>query len=117
MGEEQAPRKTKIIVIILVVSIVTCSALLGGAIYLRVTEEDRLREGLIENCQHNGNPLRKAVRGILEDQIRQSENVDLSKFFPGIPPSELEALIEEENDQRREHIQQLHPVPCKEQYK
>lgn len=71
-----------------------------------------LRNGLVRSCEQNGNPLRDAVRGVLEDQIEQSKSPQLERFFPQIPPEELHAAIHAANAQRREAIRSLAPVDC-----
>lgn len=115
--EAKTSKRTRRVVIVLVLSIMGSCILLGGALYAKSQQDNSLRAGLIEGCKTNGNPLRAAVRGILEDEIAQSESADLEKFFPQIPPEELEKLIREQNEKREERIAQLQPVNCEAQYK
>lgn len=76
-----------------------------------------IRNGLIEGCERNGNPLRKVVREQVRNEIQQSHNTDLYRqFFPQIPPSKLHAAIAAQNAQRRAEIANLAPVDCTAQY-
>jgi hypothetical protein len=75
-----------------------------------------LRTGLIKSCDRNGNPLREAVQRILRQEIAQSQSPLLYEFFPQIPRARLEALIVEQNKERREIIAEIQPVDCAQQY-
>lgn len=131
MIEETTPRRTKRIVIILVISIIASCSVLGGALYIKIQQEDALRGGLVEGCKKNGNPLRAIAREdlnedihALQDEIKESESVDLEKFFPNTPPEELQAEIRKQNEDREHRIKRkeerrdiLAPVDCEAQYK
>ena len=131
MIEERTPRRTKRVVIVLVLSIMASSALLGGALYVKAKQDNALQAGLVEGCEKNGNTVRKTVRSILQSQIEQareevveSRQFDLDKFFPQFTEAELDALqriqgerVHNQNDKRREQKKELHPVDCEAQYK
>jgi hypothetical protein len=109
----------RIAVTAFVVSIVVLLCVVGGTLFLltdRSSETEafsaELRAGLVTNCQRGGNPLRKAVQRMLREQIAQSKHIDLAKFFPQIPPAELQRLIAEQNAKRRALIRSIAPVDC-----
>lgn len=72
-----------------------------------------LRDALVESCAETINPALASVRGVLQDQIRQSQNTEvLRRFFPTISPAELTKLLAEANAERRESIRELAPLDC-----
>lgn len=71
-----------------------------------------LRDGLVKSCEENGNPLREAVQDQIRHQIEQRETVDYTRFFPTIPPGELERLLEEQNEQDRKTLHRIAPINC-----
>jgi hypothetical protein len=87
----------------------------GGLTYVQ-NDAENLREGLIEGCEKNGNTLREVVRGQLEDEIDQNENLNYEELFPQIPPEQLEQLIETDNEQNRQSIADLAAVDCRALY-
>lgn len=116
-GEARAPLPTKAAVIVLIVSIVVASLAIGAAIYFRASDEDRLREGLIINCEKNGNPLREAVQTLLREEIKQSHSPLIAELFPQIPKEQLRELTEQTNKKKRELIASITPVDCDAEYK
>lgn len=115
--------KVKLALAALLAVLALGGVLLGSYIYVRdqqISETElfskQLRDGLVTSCEGNGNPLRVAVIGMLRDEIEQSHRADLARFFPQIPPAELEALIEEQNERRREVIRTIQPVDCEALY-
>lgn len=94
-----------------VVGVALSGVLFGG---VSTTE---LRDGLVESCERNGNPLREAVTTLLEDQIAQTQNLDYSEFFPTVPEERLDALIEMQNDKRRALLRTIQPVDCQALYR
>lgn len=109
----------RIAVAAFVLSILLFGVVVVGAIYVvevHSADANRLREGLVESCERNGNPLRKTVQDILRDQIKQSESPLLARFFPQIPKADLDRLIAAQNELRRERIQQIAPVDCQALY-
>lgn len=115
--------RVKIAAALLIVLSVLAGAGLGSALYTRSQSIDELsvfseelRDGLVENCERNGNPLRRAVTKMLRDDIEQSHSADLARFFPQIPPDELERLIARENRAKRETIGEIWPVDCEALY-
>jgi len=71
-----------------------------------------LRNGLVASCERNGNPLREAVQKMIRDQIEQSRSPAIKRYFPQIPPRELERLIREQNEAREATLRQIAPVDC-----
>lgn len=65
----------------------------------------QVRTSLVQSCQQNGNPLRRAVRLSLRVQVEElergiaeSQTLDLQQLFPTVPPDELAALIADQNE-------------------
>lgn len=115
-GEERAPRKTKLIVVALVISLIACSFLLGGAIYIHAKQESELKQSLIENCQKS--PVREALTEILEEEIAESHGPLLGKFAEAlnITLAEAERITDKSNAKKEERIDQIEPSDCEAQY-
>jgi hypothetical protein len=75
-----------------------------------------LRNGLVQSCKVNGNPLREAVQDQLREQIHQRENLDYARFFPNVPFAELKALLEQQNRADRATLKKIAPVDCSRLY-
>lgn len=71
-----------------------------------------LRDGLVKSCDKNGNPLREAVRKMLREDIEQSRSPLIHRFFPQIPPDELERLIQAGIKTNEATIREIAPVDC-----
>lgn len=90
----------------------------GGAYVLthetqtQATFSRELREGLIENCEKNGNPLREVVQKLLHEQIRNAESPQIRVFLPQIPLYLLRAHIAAD----RKRLGEIAPVVCTRQY-
>lgn len=89
----------RIAVAAFVLSIALFVAVIAAGIYFATNESARtkdfsseLRDGLVANCERNGNPLREAVQRMLREQIARSERTP-ANFFPNIPPKVFEELI------------------------
>lgn len=109
----------RIAVAAFIISIVLFLVVVGGAIYVGATRQndindftDQLHAGLIENCEKNGNPLREAVQDMLRAENARNRSPELRRFFPQIPPAELEAAIEQKVAANREVIHRIAPLPC-----
>lgn len=87
----------------------------GGLLYVQHFS-NALRDGLVEACERNGNPLRAIVTEQLEDQLEQSHTTDYEEFFPDVPESQLHALIHQQNQRLRMQIEALEPVDCEALY-
>ena len=93
------------------------AAIVGGvyiATNLGTSSKDfssELRNGLVESCETNGNPLREAVQSILHEQIRRSRATP-PRFFPDIPPAVFERLVGEQVRANRAAIRRIAPVAC-----
>ena len=120
LSQRRRQRQTNVLLLITVVLMVAAAIyqfLVVNPDSARI--QDQLRDsqnaihaGLVQNCEENGNPLRVAVQQILQDQIDQSHAVNLEKFFPQIPASQLHRLIHQQNQRRRSEIRQIAPVDC-----
>lgn len=75
-----------------------------------------LRNGLVASCEKNGNPLREAVQGLLEEEIKQSNPKTIQRFFPQIPPEVLESIIARTTEHKLRVIQEIKPVNCEALY-
>lgn len=113
----------KIALAAFLLSIVLFLAVLGGGAYLFVSRNNdlhatavQLREGLVRSCQRNGNPLRKAVQRQIRERIQQREHLDFTRFFPNVPPGELNRLLAQENRADRVSLKQIAPIDCKRLY-
>jgi uncharacterized membrane protein len=94
-------------------------AMAGGTVYLLTSKSDdnadfstELRNGLVESCEVNGNPLREAVRHQINEQIQQREQLDYARFFPNIPTAELKLLLDQQTEADRERLKEIAPVNC-----
>lgn len=74
-----------------------------------------LRDASVAGCERQ-NLVREATRGILEDQIKSSRQINREDVFPNIPPELYRRLIARSNQQRRERIEQLAPADCTQAY-
>lgn len=109
----------RIAVAAFVLSVVLFVAVIAGGIYFATNESastrdfsSELRDGLVASCERNGNPLREAVQKMLRDDIAQSRSPALRRFFPQIPPAELDRLIQAETKANEETIREIAPVDC-----
>jgi len=75
-----------------------------------------LRDGLVENCQQNGNPLREVLIEEQEAAIEDPHDPRIHKLFPDAPLALAEQVIREGNREHRERIKKLQPVDCSAQY-
>jgi hypothetical protein len=75
-----------------------------------------LRNGLVASCEKNGNPLREAVQGLLEEEIKQSNPRTLQQFFPQIPPDVLESIISKTRLHKQQVIEEIEPLNCEALY-
>lgn len=75
-----------------------------------------LRNGLVASCEKNGNPLRTAVQGMLEEEIKQTNPKLLREFFPQIPPEMLERIVNKQRARKEEVIKEIAPINCEALY-
>lgn len=75
-----------------------------------------LRNGLVASCEKNGNPLREAVQGLLEEEIKQSNPKTIEQFFPQIPPKLLERIIAKTTKHKERVIKEISPLNCEALY-
>lgn len=91
-------------------------AVLAGKTTTNADFAKELRDGLVENCRQNGNPLREVL---IEEQRAAIENPHdprIKKLFPDAPLALAERVIREGNREHRERIGKLQPVDCRAQY-
>lgn len=75
-----------------------------------------LRNGLVASCAKNGNPLREAVQGLLEEEIKQSDPDVIQEFFPQVPPEVLQNIIDKQIAHKEEVIEEIEPLNCEALY-
>lgn len=101
--------------------VVTIAIVVGLVVLITVREGNQandLREGLITNCEKNGNPLREVLQKRIHHEIEQTQNKALlEKLFPTFSEAELDKLISTSTKERREEIKEVAPINCQEQYK
>jgi hypothetical protein len=95
---------------------------IGGALLLRESVETsqatdnfatQLRDGLVESCEKNGNPLREYLASQALEEIAESKSLDYEEFFPNIPPDKLHDLLQAQNESLREALKgPLSPIDC-----
>jgi hypothetical protein len=111
-------RSTKFAVIALVAAVLFAGAA-GGALVVRAVDSasfsQSLRDGLVESCEENGNPLREAVQSLLREQVVRASKTPAS-FFPGIPPAVFHQLVQEQAASNQALIASIQPVDCPAQY-
>lgn len=95
--------------------VVSITAILTA--YVGWKNSNDLRDGLVQSCATNGNPLRLAVTTLIQSQIDQSHSLDLELFFPDIPPAQLHELIHRQNQRRLKLLRQIQPVDCQSLYR
>lgn len=94
------------------------AVIVGGAYVLTTRSDDlqdfssALRNGLVQSCEENGNPLREAVQEEVRSEIRQRSTLDYGRFFPDVPAAELERLLAEETAEDRAILKKIAPVDC-----
>lgn len=99
----------------LVIALAVIGVLTGLKLAPGGVSAEELRSGLVHSCEQNGEPLRVAVRTLLEEQIEQSRSLP-PEFFPSIPPDQLHDLIHEQNQFRLHLLQSIQPVDCEAAY-
>lgn len=76
----------------------------------------KLRSGLVESCQRNGNPLREVLTEEQEAAITDPHDPQIRELLPTAPQSVINRIIAKGNREHRERIQKLAPVECEKQY-
>jgi len=104
-------------------SLILLLAVLGFGAYLVATQSQNtanfsaeLREGLVNNCLTNGNPLRVVLIEEQEAAIQNPRDPRIHKLFPDAPIALAEQVIREGNREHRERIKKLQPVACRSAY-
>ena len=100
---------------LLAVSLVVAGSLNGPSPESVANSQIELRDSLVWNCAHEGEPLRRVIRLILREDIRSSANVKPS-FFPDIPPKVLHRLIKTQVAAKRRRLKLVKPVDCEQLY-
>lgn len=75
-----------------------------------------LRNGLVNSCEQNGNPLREFVIEQAREKIHQSHETDYSVFFPNVDPQVLHDAIHAQNQRTFRLLQTIQPVDCEALY-
>jgi hypothetical protein len=76
----------------------------------------KLRQGLVENCQNNGNPLREVLIEEQEGAIEDPHDPRIHALLPNTPQSVINKIVAEGNKEHRERTKKLTPVNCTQQY-
>ena len=101
------------------------AVIVGGAVLFIARSEDNaqrsqenaqfakeLRNGLVANCEANGNPLREVLIEEQHEAILSLKDPRLPQLLPTTPPAIIEQIVLEGNAQHRERIKKLMPVDC-----
>jgi hypothetical protein len=100
-----------------VIAWVISFVLIAYAIVEVSTFSGDLRNGLVQSCEDNGNPLREYLRDEARSEITEARSFNYEEFFPNVPPSTLDALLREEIADAREALNTtLAPLPCNDLY-
>lgn len=87
--------------------------------FIRIDEANtftsELRDGLVESCEQNGNPLRVAVQMMLREQIQRAESTP-ARFFPDVPPEVFHRLVRDQVVATEEAIRRIAPINCRALY-
>jgi hypothetical protein len=75
-----------------------------------------LRDGLVENCQQNGNPLREVLIEEQEAAIESPHDPRIHALLPDVPQPVIQRIVAEGNAEHRERIGKLQPIDCRAQY-
>jgi hypothetical protein len=75
-----------------------------------------LRDGLVESCEQNGNPLREVLIEEQEAAIESPHDPRIHALLPDVPQSVIQKIVAEGNAEHRERIKKLQPVACHAQY-
>lgn len=98
------------------VAFVLVVAIGAAGYFANAQNTDTLREDAVTNCAKITNPTRAIIANQLQNQVDQSKaflaSGKYAEFFPGIPPAELNALIQKQNQQYEDEIAQLAPLDC-----
>jgi hypothetical protein len=76
----------------------------------------QLRDGLVESCDVNGNPLREVVQQILQEDIDASKKIPAS-YFPGIPAEKFRELVRKKRIANEKKIRKIAPINCDKQFR
>jgi len=71
-----------------------------------------LRDGLVESCEKNGNPLREVLREEQHAQITSPQDPRIQALFPNLPLAVIMPIVERGNAEHRQRLRKLHPVDC-----
>lgn len=96
---------------VIFVAIVALAGQLQNSNSIHQFDKD-LHTGLIRVCEQRINPLLQVQRSQLKRDIKQSKSFDYSKFFPGVPKAQLDALIKAQIQQDKEQLKILKSVNC-----
>lgn len=101
--------------------IITIVIAVGLIVWITVREGNvsrELEQGLIANCETNGNKLRIAVQHIYQEDLKNTFNEALlKKVFPEVPEPTFKELVQESRERDERIIKEIAPVDCSEQYK
>ena len=75
---------------------------------------DTIRQNQVDACKTSLQPggIRYIVSSQIQEQIRQSKQLDYARFFPNVPADELHQLIATQNAHRTQQVHDLLDVNC-----
>lgn len=75
--------------------------------------QEELREGLVLNCEKNGNKLREVLQTRIHNEIKEATNfILLEKLFPNQTRMELYHLVLPSVRQHWREMKEVAPVDC-----
>lgn len=106
-------RTRKLIIGMVIVLFVATTTVLAY-LYIHVLEEERFQQNVVENCQKNGNPLRRILSKRLERELHslKTNRPIFEKAFTGLSPEELAKLVLEDREHLRQEIKEAEPRNC-----
>jgi hypothetical protein len=98
-----------------VIAFILCFAAIAVGIFQMNNFQDQLRDSAVAGCERQ-NEVRRAVRMQLTSEIQQTRRIDYSQLFPTIPPTQIDRLISEGNEQARRQRAALPDADCEALY-
>jgi hypothetical protein len=98
-----------------IIAFIVCFSLIAVGIFQVQSFQDELRDSAVAGCERQ-NEVRKAVRMQLTSEIRETRRIDYSELFPTIPPTQIDRLISEGNEQARRQRAAIPDADCEALY-
>jgi hypothetical protein len=110
------PYLTAVLTLVLFISVVGIKIQSDDA----AQQTEDLRNGLIDNCEKNGTPLREAMQALIRNEIAQSQSFTEEQaelFFPNVPRDQLDSLTEAAIQRNKDLLAAIPDVDCQALYK